>query len=66
MTKRSLMFYLLSVAVVGFAFAAGGVEGPVQKQAVNPLAITMFIIFVVSLELPDLFIHPDMMDCFTL
>jgi Predicted symporter len=48
MTKRSLMFYLLSVAVVGFAFAAGGVEGPVQKQAVNPLAITMFIIFVVA------------------
>ncbi|HBT98284.1 MAG TPA: cation acetate symporter, partial [Sulfurihydrogenibium sp.] len=48
MTKRSLMFYLLSIVVVGFAFAAGGVEGPVQKQAVNPLAITMFIIFVAA------------------
>ncbi len=48
MTKRGLLFYLLSVVIVGIAFAAGGIEGPVQKQSVNMLAITMFIIFVAA------------------
>lgn len=48
MTKRGLLFYLLSVVIVGIAFAAGGIEGPVQKQSVNMLAIAMFIIFVAA------------------
>ncbi|MEZ0323761.1 MAG: cation acetate symporter [Hydrogenothermaceae bacterium] len=47
MTKRSIYFWLASVFLIGIAFAAG-VEGEVKKQAVNPLAITMFLIFVVA------------------
>ncbi|WP_297888788.1 cation acetate symporter [Sulfurihydrogenibium sp.] len=48
MTKKGMFFWLLSVALVGGAFAAGGIEGNVEKQGVNMTAITMFILFVVA------------------
>ncbi|ACN98891.1 sodium:solute symporter [Sulfurihydrogenibium azorense Az-Fu1] len=48
MTKRGLLFWFLSFVIVSIAFAAGSVDGNVQKQAVNMTAITMFILFVVA------------------
>ena len=38
----------LALSVPGLAFAAGAVEGAVQKQAVNVTAIAMFVAFVLG------------------
>ncbi|MCX7760096.1 MAG: cation acetate symporter [Hydrogenothermaceae bacterium] len=45
MTKIGMLFWFAAVLLVGLAFASSA-EG--QKETVNPIAITMFIIFVVA------------------
>lgn len=48
-TANSGFFTLLAISLpAGFALAAGDLSGEVERQAVNPVAIVMFLLFVAA------------------